>query len=124
MRFVIENSSFGTPWGGKDAAKGVEQAVQSEYAKGFNGRWGADLPGSGDMQMLFLQSAVDKMENNVGRAAIISNGSSLFIDSIAFGESQIRKWIIENDLLEAIVALPMNLFYNTPSATYMFFFQE
>lgn len=61
MRFVIENPPFGTPWGGKDAAEGVEKAVNDEYAKGFEGRWGAGLPGSGDMQMLFLQSAIDKM---------------------------------------------------------------
>ena len=53
MRFVIENPPFGTPWGGKDAAEGVETAVQEEYKKGFDGRWGAGLPGSGDMQMLF-----------------------------------------------------------------------
>ncbi len=119
MRFVIENPPFGTPWGGKDAAEGVEQAVQAEYAKGFDGRWGAGLPGSGDMQMLFLQSAIDKMDDNVGRAAIISNGSSLFTGGTASGESQIRKWIIESDLLEAIIALPMDLFYNTPIATYI-----
>lgn len=119
MRFVIENPPFGTPWGGKDAAEGVEQAVNDEYAKGFDGRWGAGLPGSGDMQMLFLQSAIDKMDNNLGRAAIISNGSSLFTGSTASGESQIRKWIIESDLLEAIIALPMDLFYNTPIATYI-----
>ena len=119
MRFVIENPPFGTPWGGKDAAEGVEQAVQAEYTKGFDGRWGAGLPGSGDMQMLFLQSAIDKMDDNVGRAAIISNGSSLFTGGTASGESQIRKWIIENDLLEAIIALPMDLFYNTPIATYI-----
>lgn len=119
MRFVIENPPFGTPWGGKDAAEGVEQAVQAEYTKGFDGRWGAGLPGSGDMQMLFLQSAIDKMDDNVGRAAIISNGSSLFTGGTASGESQIRKWIIESDLLEAIIALPMDLFYNTPIATYI-----
>lgn len=78
MRFVIENPPFGTPWGGKDAAEGVEKAVNDEYVKGFDGRWGAGLPGSGDMQMLFLQSAIDKMDDNFGRAAIIENGSPLF----------------------------------------------
>ena len=119
MRFVIENPPFGTPWGGKDAAEGVEQAVLDEHKKGFDGRWGAGLPGSGDMQMLFLQSAIDKMDDNVGRAAIISNGSSLFTGGTASGESQIRRWIIESDLLEAIIALPMDLFYNTPIATYI-----
>jgi len=119
MRFVIENPPFGTPWGGKDAAEGVEQAVQDEHKKGFDGRWGAGLPSSGDMQMLFLQSAIDKMDDNVGRAAIIENGSPLFAGGTASGESQIRRWMLENDYIEAIIALPVDLFYNTGIATYI-----
>ena len=119
MRFVIENPPFGTPWGGKDAAEGVEQAVNDEYTKGFDGRWGAGLPGSGDMQMLFLQSAIDKMDDNFGRAAIIENGSPLFSGGTSSGESQIRRWMLENDLIEAIIALPTDLFYNTGIATYI-----
>ena len=119
MRFVIENPPFGTPWGGKDAAEGVEQAVQEEYERGFAGRWGAGLPGSGDMQMLFLQSAIDKMDDNFGRAAIIENGSPLFAGGTASGESQIRRWMLKNDLIEAIIALPVDLFYNTGIATYI-----
>ena len=119
MRFVIENPPFGTPWGGKDAAEGVEQAVNDEYTKGFDGRWGAGLPGSGNMQMLFLQSAIDKMDDNFGRAAIIENGSPLFSGGTASGESQIRRWMLENDLIEAIIALPTDLFYNTGIATYI-----
>ncbi len=119
MRFVIENPPFGTPWGGKDAAEGVEDAVNAEFGKGFDGRWGAGLPGSGDMQMLFLQSAVDKMDENVGRAAIIENGSPLFSGGTASGESQIRRWLLESDLIEAIIALPVDLFYNTGIATYI-----
>lgn len=119
MRFVIENPPFGTPWGGKDAAEGVEDAVNDEYKKGFDGRWGAGLPGSGDMQMLFLQSAIDKMDDNVGRAAIIENGSPLFNGGTASGESQIRRWMLENDLIEAIIGLPVDLFYNTGIATYI-----
>ena len=119
MRFVIENPPFGTPWGGKDAAEGVEQAVQDEYKKGFDGRWGAGLPGSGDMQMLFLQSAIDKMDDNFGRAAIVENGSPMFNGQTASGESQIRRWMLENDLIEAIIALPTDLFYNTGIATYI-----
>lgn len=87
MRFVLENPPFGTAWGGKDAAEGVEKAVNDEYAKRPNGRFGAGLPGSGDMQMLFLQSAVDKMDENNGRAAIIENGSPLFSGGTASGES-------------------------------------
>lgn len=119
MRFVLENPPFGTSWGGKDAAEGVEKAVKDEYDKGENGRWGAGLPGSGDMQMLFLQSAVDKMDDNYGRAAIIENGSPLFTGGTASGESQIRRWLLENDLIEAIIALPTDLFYNTGIATYI-----
>ena len=119
MRFVIENPPFGTPWGGKDAAEGVEAAVLEENKKGFDGRWGAGLPGSGDMQMLFLQSAIDKMDDNFGRAAIIENGSPLFSGGTSSGESQIRRWMLENDLLEAIIALPVDLFYNTGIATYI-----
>ena len=119
MRFVIENPPFGTPWGGKDAAEGVEQAVNDEYTKGFDGRWGAGLPGSGDMQMLFLQSAIDKVDDNFGRAAIIENGSPLFSGGTASGESQVRRWMLENDLIEAIIALPTDLFYNTGIATYI-----
>ncbi|SEG22068.1 type I restriction enzyme M protein [Eubacterium ruminantium] len=119
MRFVIENPPFGTPWGGKDAAEGVEKAVQDEYLKGFKGRWGAGLPGSGDMQLLFIQSAIDKMDDHLGRAAIIENGSPLFSGGTASGESQIRRWLLEQDLIEAIIALPTDLFYNTGIATYI-----
>ena len=119
MRFVIENPPFGTPWGGKDAAEGVEQAVKEENQKGFDGRFGAGLPGSGDMQLLFIQSAVNKMDNALGRAAIIENGSPLFSGGTSSGESQIRRWLLENDLIEAIIALPVDLFYNTGIATYI-----
>ena len=119
MRFVIENPPFGTPWGGKDAAEGVEQAVKEEHQKGLSGRWGAGLPGSGDMQMLFLQSAVDKMDDALGRAAIIEHGGPLYTGSTGSGESQIRKWLLDNDLIEAIIALPTELFYNTPLTTYI-----
>lgn len=124
MRFVLENPPFGTAWGGKDAAEGVEKAVKEEHDKGFDGRWGAGLPGSGDMQMLFLQSAIDKMDDNLGRAAIIENGSPLFTGGTASGESQIRRWMLENDLIEAIIALPTDLFYNTGIATYIWIFSK
>ena len=119
MRFLIENPPFGTAWGGKDAGEGVEEAVQDEYKKGFSGRWGAGLPGSGDMQMLFLQSAIDKLNPKNGRAAIIEDGSPLFVGGTASGESQIRRWMLENDFIEAIIALPTDLFYNTGIATYI-----
>lgn len=124
MRFVLENPPFGTAWGGKDAAEGVEDAVNTEYLKGFDGRWGAGLPGSGDMQMIFLQSAIDKMDDNYGRAAIIENGSPLFSGGTASGESQIRRWMLEQDLIEAIIALPTDLFYNTGIATYIWVFSK
>lgn len=119
MRFVIENPPFGTPWGGKDAAEGVETAVNDEYLKGFSGRWGAGLPGSGDMQLLFVQSAIDKMDDKLGRAAIVENGSPLFTGGTSSGESQIRRWMLEEDLIEAIISLPTDLFYNMGIATYI-----
>ncbi len=119
MRFVIENPPFGQPWGGKDAAEGVEMAVKAEHSKGFSGRWGAGLPSSSDMQLLFVQSAVDKMDPQNGRAAIIENGSPLFSGGTSSGESQARRWLLEQDLIEAIIALPTDLFYNTGIATYI-----
>lgn len=119
MRFVIENPPFGTPWSGKDAKDGQEDAVRKEYAKGETGRWGHGLPSGGDSQMIFLQSAVDKMDDFCGRAAIIENGSPLFNGDTASGESQIRRWLLESDLIEAIIALPTDLFYNTGIQTYV-----
>lgn len=119
MRFVIENPPFGTPWSGEDAKEGQEQAVKDEYAKGMDGRWGAGLPGGGDSQLIFMQSAIDKMDGKNGRAAIIENGSPLFKGDTGSGESQIRRWMLESDLIEAIIALPTDLFYNTGIATYV-----
>lgn len=119
MRFVIENPPFGQPWGGKDAKVGVEQAVLDENKKGLDGRFGMGLPGTGDMQLLFIQSAIDKMDDRLGRAAIIENGSPLFSGGTTSGESQIRRYLLEHDLIEAIIALPTDLFYNTGIATYI-----
>lgn len=119
MRFLLENPPFGTPWAGKDAKTGQEDAVRAEYAKGLKGRWGAGLPGGGDAQLLFVQSAVAKMDDECGRAAIIENGSPLFTGGTSSGESQIRRWLLENDLIEAIVQMPTDLFYNTGIATYI-----
>lgn len=119
MRFVIENPPFGTPWAGKDAKEGQEDAVRKEHAKGLKGRWGAGLPDGGDSQLLFMQSAINKMSDN-GRAAIISNGSPLFTgNSTSAGAVQIRRWILEKDLIEAIIAFPTEMFYNTGIATYV-----
>lgn len=119
MRFVLENPPFGTPWAGKDAKAGQEDAVRNEFKRGKKGRWGAGLPSGGDSQLIFMQSAIDKMDDKVGRAAIIENNSPLFTGGTASGESQIRRWILKKDLLEAIIALPTDLFYNTGIATYV-----
>lgn len=119
MRFVLENPPFGTPWGGKDAKEGQEKAVREEFEKGTSGRWGHGLPGTGDAQLLFMQSAIDKLDDKVGRAAIVENGSPLFTGGTASGESQIRRWMFESDLIEAIIALPTDLFYNTGIQTYV-----
>ena len=119
MRFLLENPPFGSPWAGKDAKAGQEDAVRAEYAKGLDGRWGAGLPGGGDSQLLFMQSAVAKMDDQLGRAAIIENGSPLFTGGTASGESQVRRWLLENDLIEAIIQMPTDLFYNTGISTYI-----
>lgn len=119
MRLVLENPPFGTPWSGKDSEDGSEEAVKAEFAKGLSGRWGAGLPSGGDGQLLFLQSAVNKLDPDCGRVAIIENGSPLFTGGTSSGESQIRRWLLEKDLLEAIIALPTDLFYNTGIATYI-----
>ncbi len=119
MRFLLENPPFGTAWSGSDAKEGQEEAVKKEAEKGFSGRWGAGLPSGGDAQLIFMQSAVAKLDEKVGRAAIIENGSPLFTGGTASGESQVRRWLLESDLIEAIVALPTDLFYNTGIATYV-----
>ena len=118
MRFVLENPPFGTPWSGKDAKQGQEDAVRAEHSKN-NSRWGAGLPSGGDSQLLFMQSAVAKMDDKLGRAAIIENGSPLFTGGTSSGESQIRRWLLENDLIEAIIQMPTDLFYNTGISTYI-----
>lgn len=128
MRIVIANPPFGAAWGGKDAADGVESAVKKEHKKAENyegsekmehSRFPWGLPTSGDMQLLFMQHAIKKMSKD-GRAAIISNGSPLFSGNTTSGESQIRRYMLENDLIEAIIALPTDLFYNTSIGIYAF----
>lgn len=118
MRLVIMNPPFGTPWGGKDAPEGQEKAVRDENRKG--GRFESGLPGTGDAQLLFMQHAINKMDDKTGRAAIISNGSPLFSGGTTSGESQIRRRMLEEDLIEAIIALPSQLFYNTDIGIYVF----
>lgn len=119
MRFVIMNPPFGTPWAGKDAKAGQESAVREEYKNGRDGRWGAGLPSGGDGQLLFMQSAIAKLDDQAGRAAIVENGSPLFTGGVASGESQTRLWMLKEDLVEAIIAMPTDLFYNTGIATYV-----
>ncbi len=119
MRFLIENPPFGTSWSGADAKAGQEDAVKEEYnKKGLAGRYGAGLPSGGDSQLLFMQSAIAKMDNKFGRGAIIGNDSPLS-KRTSSGESQIRRWMLESDLIEAIIAMPTDLFYNTGIATYV-----
>lgn len=121
MRFVIANPPFGQAWGGKDAGDGVEKAVKDEFKiKTRPSRFMAGLPATGDMQLLFMQHAVYKLQDGVGRAAIISNGSPLFSGNTTSGESQIRRYLLENDMIEAIVGLPSQLFYNTDISIYAF----
>lgn len=94
--------------------------MRDEHKLGFMGRFGAGLPATGDEQLLFMQHAISKLDPARGRACIISNGSPLFSGGTSSGESQIRRWMLEQDLIEAIVALPMDLFYNTNIGIYVF----
>lgn len=111
--YILSNPPFGREW------KNDKDAVTKEAKKGYAGRFGAGLPAIGDGQMLFLQTAISKMKDNGSRVAIIHNGSPLFTGDAGSGSSEIRRYIIENDLLEAIIALPNDLFYNTGIATYI-----
>jgi len=119
MRLLIENPPFGQPWWWKDAAEWVEEAVKTEAAKEYWSRFPAWTPWSWDMQLLFMQSAIDKMDDKLWRAAIIENGSPLFSWWTASWESQIRRWMLENDYVEAIIQLSTDMFYNTWIATYI-----
>ena len=114
--YLLANPPFGVEW------KKVEDAVRTEHAKaGFAGRFGAGLPRINDGSFLFLQHMISKMkpvEQGGSRLAIVFNGSPLFTGAAGSGESEIRRWIIENDWLEAVVALPDQLFYNTGISTY------
>ena len=114
--YLLANPPFGVEW------KKVEDVVRDEASsKGFAGRFGAGLPRINDGSFLFLQHMISKMrpvEKGGSRLAIVFNGSPLFTGAAGSGESEIRRWIIENDWLEAVVALPDNLFYNTGISTY------
>jgi type I restriction enzyme M protein len=116
--YMLTNPPFGVEW------KKVEKSVTDEHEKlGFAGRFGAGLPRISDGSLLFLLHLVSKMKDTNGgsRIGIVLNGSPLFSGGAGSGESNIRKWIIENDMLEAIIALPDQLFYNTGIYTYLWF---
>jgi type I restriction enzyme M protein len=110
--YIISNPPFGIDW------KKEESAVDEETKLGFEGRFGPGLPSISDGQMLFLLNGVKKLKES-GRMAIIQNGSSLFTGDAGSGPSEIRKYLIENDMLEAVIQLPTDLFYNTGIATYI-----
>ncbi|HCE3661899.1 TPA: SAM-dependent DNA methyltransferase [Vibrio parahaemolyticus] len=121
--YMLSNPPFGVDW------KKIEGEIKDEYQqKGFDGRFGAGLPRVSDGSLLFLMHLISKMrdkknvDNQVidgGRIGIILNGSPLFTGGAGSGESEIRRYILEADLLEAIVALPTDMFYNTGIATYV-----
>jgi len=114
--YILSNPPFGREW------KNEKAKVEKEAKLGFAGRFGAGLPAASDGQMLFLMTAISKMKDTVqggSRIAIIHNGSPLFTGDAGSGPSDIRKYILENDLLEAIIALPNDIFYNTGIATYI-----
>ena len=114
--YCLANPPFGVEW------KKVEKEVKEEHERqGFGGRFGAGLPRINDGSFLFLQHMIAKMKpasEGGSRIAIVFNGSPLFTGAAGSGESEIRRWIIENDWLEAVVALPDSLFYNTGISTY------
>jgi type I restriction enzyme M protein len=120
--YMLANPPFGVDW------KKVEGAIKQEHTvKGFAGRFGPGLPRVSDGSLLFLLHLISKLRDydpndptkNGGRIGIILNGSPLFTGGAGSGESEIRRYILENDLLEAIVALPTDMFYNTGIATYI-----
>nr|MDT0666294.1 N-6 DNA methylase [Micromonospora sp. DSM 115978] len=113
--YMLANPPFGVEW------KKVKDDVDQEAELGYAGRFGAGLPRINDGSLLFLQHMISKMERVEGkgaRLAIVFNGSPLFTGAAESGESNIRRWILENDWLEGIVALPDQLFYNTGISTY------
>jgi len=114
--YLITNPPYGKEW------KGDRAEVEAEHARGHAGRFGAGLPRISDGQMLFLQHLLAKMKpakEGGSRIAVVLNGSPLFTGDAGGGESEIRRWILENDLLDAIVALPELIFYNTGIPTYV-----
>jgi type I restriction enzyme M protein len=116
--YCLTNPPFGVDW------KKDKEAVEREAERGYTGRFGAGTPRISDGQFLFLQHLISKMrkpEDGGSRIAIVMNGSPLFTGDAGSGESEIRRWILEHDWLEAIVALPDQMFFNTGINTYLWF---
>ena len=112
--YMISNPPYGRDW------ETDENEVKAEAELGYNGRFGAGLPRKSDGQLLFIQHMISKMKtNDKSKIAVITNGSPLFTGDAGSGESNIRKWIFENDYLEALIALPNQLFFNTGIGTYI-----
>ncbi len=112
--YILSNPPFGVDW------KKAQKIIKAEAdGKGMSGRFGAGLPRINDGSLLFLQHMISKMKSDGTRIGVVFNGSPLFTGAAESGESNIRKWIIENDWLEAVVALPDQLFYNTGISTYI-----
>ncbi len=114
--YMLSNPPYGKEW------KSEEEAVEAEHERGKSGRFGAGLPRISDGQLLFLQHMLAHMKpvaEGGSRIAIVMNGSPLFTGDAGSGESEIRRWVLEHDLLETIVALPEQLFYNTGITTYI-----
>ena len=110
--YMITNPPFGVSW------KSEQKQIQNE-SKEFGGRFSVGTPRTSDGSLLFLQHMISKMEPNGSRIGIVFNGSPLFTGDSGSGESEIRKWIIENDMLECVVSLPDQLFFNTGISTYI-----
>lgn len=111
--YILSNPPFGREW------KNEKTAVEKEADLGEKGRFGPGLPKISDSQMLFMMNIIAKMDKENGKAAVIHNGSPLFTGDAGSGPSNIRKYILEHDLLDAIIALPNDIFYNTGIATYI-----
>ena len=113
--YIISNPPYGRDW------EQDKEIVDAEAEEGFDGRFGAGLPRKSDGQLLFIQHMISKMKPlpEKSRIAVITNGSPLFTGDAGSGESNIRKWIFENDYLEALIALPDQLFFNTGIGTYV-----
>lgn len=111
--YIISNPPFGIDW------KREKSEVEAEAKKGYDGRFGPGLPAISDGQMLFMLNGVKKLKEGSGRMAIIQNGSSLFTGDAGSGASEIRRYVITEDMVEAIIQMPTDLFYNTGISTYI-----